>query len=62
MAIICCMDHSIYIDLAEPHIITLSIGVEDIDSDIRITHFGNDSAISSISNINCAVLCRCVTS
>ena len=62
MAIICCMDHSIRIDLAEPHIVTLSIGVEYIDSDIRIAHLGNDSAVSTISDIHSAILCRCITS
>ncbi len=62
MAIISCMDHSISIYLTKPHIITLSIGIKDIHSDIRITHLSDDCAISTISNINSTILGGCVTS
>ena len=61
MAVVSDMDDLVLVDLAEPHVVALSICVKDVDCDVWSAHLTDDSTISSVSNIDCSVFSWSVT-
>ncbi len=50
------MDHLVLVDLAQPHVVALVPGVEDVDGDIGGAHLANNCPVGSIANIYSSVL------
>ena len=50
------MDYLVGIDFAQPHVVALIEGVEDVHRDVRSAHLSNNGSIGAVSHVNSAVL------
>ena len=50
------MDHLVLVDLAQPHVVALVPGVEDVHGDIGGAHLANNGSVGSVANVHCSVL------
>lgn len=55
------MHNLVTIDLAEPHVIALAVGVKDINCDIGVTHLSDYGSKSSVSNIHSSIFFGSIT-
>jgi hypothetical protein len=49
---------SVGVDCAQPHVVALGVGIEDVDGDVWMAHFGYYGPVCSIADIDRSVLFR----